>query len=523
MNEQRKVICHEETGGKRIPLNLIYDYPVKWSKYKVLRDFLQNFYDAIGYHEWISRFSYELNGDSLIFKAAGVDFSYDWLIHIGASTKREETGKYAGYFGEGFKIASLCAMRDFGWCIEIASRNWELTVVTEKLNVDDRYLTSLAYQIWENREIRHDTVLCIYPLTHRDISSLQTVFLSFFYEENILFGKKIWSSSKAAIFLRSEQPKPDNYPSTYDQTGPGIIFSCYQAMGSFKYPLIFCLHDYRLNDRERSGFYMMDVISAIEKTVVLLPPEAAAAVLNVIKDQWNAYPQKKYDFESWHSIVRRLAEIVARSDKHKAAWIQKHPELIVAHRVKKSDIEKFNRRRQALAWIEAAGIRYRLVQDCFSLFGYPVLEDLCSKHDGFCVAQNPTEKEADRIQLLQSLTSILMTDVFGGDALSPCRIIQGDMAAWQGMASCIRLKKSIRTPSGLYIRYRLPYIAIKSHLLTRDKFGEALSTYLHEMAHMFGGDRSSSFSNALTVIMGVISANSVLTSEFQKKWEAIPP
>jgi hypothetical protein len=235
------------------------------------------------------------------------------------------------------------------------------------------------------------------------------------------------------------------------------------------------------------------------------------------------FQQKKYDFESWYPIVQRLAKIVARSDKHKAAWIQKHPELIVAPRVKKSDIEKFNRRRQALAWIETAGIRYRLVQDGFSLFGYPVLEDLCSKHDGFCIAQNPTEKEADRIQLLQSLTSILMTDVFGGNALSPCRIIQGDMSAWQGMASCIRLSKSIRTPSGLYIRYRLPYIAIKSHLLTRDKFGEALSTYLHEMAHMFGGDKSSSFSNALTVIMGVISANSVLTGEFQKKWEAIPP
>jgi len=62
-------------------------------------------------------------------------------------------------------------------------------------------------------------------------------------------------------------------------------------MGSFKYPLIFCLHDYRLNDRERSGFYMMDVISAIEKTVALIPPEAASGYRI---DDWPILHQTEY-------------------------------------------------------------------------------------------------------------------------------------------------------------------------------------------------------------------------------------
>jgi hypothetical protein len=41
---------------QKILLNLVYDYPVRWSQYKVLRDFVQNFYDSIGYREWNSRF-----------------------------------------------------------------------------------------------------------------------------------------------------------------------------------------------------------------------------------------------------------------------------------------------------------------------------------------------------------------------------------------------------------------------------------------------------------------------------------
>ena len=99
----------------RIPLNLIFDYPVRWSKYKVLRDLLQNFFDSVPRDEWSTRFSHCLEGSRLRLTAADVGFSYDWLVPIGASTKRDGEGEHAGYFGEGFKIAALCAVRDYGW------------------------------------------------------------------------------------------------------------------------------------------------------------------------------------------------------------------------------------------------------------------------------------------------------------------------------------------------------------------------------------------------------------------------
>mgnify|MGYP007030117318 CR=1 FL=1 len=513
----------QESEGKRIPLNLIYDYPVRWSKFSVLRDFMQNFYDAVGRQEWHSRFTYEVKDDTLIFRAVDVGFSYDWLVYIGASTKRKESGNYAGYFGEGFKIAALCAMRDYGWQIEIAAKDWKLRVIKDGLKVDHQWLPSLSYLVWENGKIHKDNLLHIHPFLQEDIPILKAVYLSFYFEENILFGEKIWSSPQAAIFFRSKYPKPDNYPSTYASTGEGIIFTSYQAMGSCSYPLIFCLHNYRQNDRERSGLYKIQVIDVIKRIAALMTPKASALVLEIIKDQWNTYPRSAYDFESWHPIVQCLTQNIARSEEHKTRWFQTHPELVVASQVKKNDIVSVNRRRQALAWIRNAGIKYRLVQAGFKVLGHPVLEDICDKHGGFSIAQEPTNIEADRIHLLESLTADLYKDLFGSISLPPCKVIENKRSVWRGMASCIPLKKPFVTPYGLKIRYRLPYIAMQRDILFNHRMGEALSVYLHEMAHMFGGDKSSAFSNALTIMIGILSDKSDQLAGFQIMWEASLP
>ena len=98
---------------RKIPLNLVYDYPVRWSRYKVLRDFVQNFYDSIGYRAWNSRFKYRYKSGKLSMKAQDVSFSYEWLVPIGSSTKRDGSNAYASYFGERFKIASLNALREY--------------------------------------------------------------------------------------------------------------------------------------------------------------------------------------------------------------------------------------------------------------------------------------------------------------------------------------------------------------------------------------------------------------------------
>ncbi len=44
-----------------MPLNIVTTYPVRWTKYKVFRDFIQNFYDSVGYWQWEERVHYAYN------------------------------------------------------------------------------------------------------------------------------------------------------------------------------------------------------------------------------------------------------------------------------------------------------------------------------------------------------------------------------------------------------------------------------------------------------------------------------
>ena len=154
---------------QRIPLHLVFDYPVRWSKYKVLRDLIQNFYDSVPRDEWATRFSHGVAGQLLTLTVTDVGFSHDWLVPIGASTKRDGQGTYAGYFGEGFKIAALCAVRDHGWDVEVCSRGWQLRVVTDELHIDGRKLRTLAYDVSHLASASPDTVLTLSPFNDPEL------------------------------------------------------------------------------------------------------------------------------------------------------------------------------------------------------------------------------------------------------------------------------------------------------------------------------------------------------------------
>ena len=503
-----------------IPVNLIYDYPVEWSKYKVLRDFVQNFYDSIGHKEWSKRFTYKNINSNLKLTAKNVSFSYDWLVHIGASTKRESDDAYAGYFGEGFKIASLCALRDHKWAVEMASKDWELQVIVKPLKVDNKLLKSIHYNIWKSDHVRKDTHLWLSPVSKNDMKIFNTVLLSFYYKENVLFGKKIWESDKIAVYKRSDIPKPYYYPSTFDDSGAGIIFATYQALGSFKYPLIFCLHNYRVKDRERGSFFKMDVVKIIERTVRHLPPYAAMEVLELLKIRWYDRPKKRYDFETWAHIIRTLTQIISESQEYKDIFRKKYPYLLVSSLIDKTNINQLNKRRQAMAWLRNSDQKYKLVQSGFKAIGYPSLEEECEKNDGYSILRQPSGIEVDLIIILETVSKILLIEFLEDIDYPECRIIKTDNAIWAGMASCHRITPK-KTARGLKVRFRLPYIAIKSKLLTRDNFGLSLSTYLHEVAHIFGSDKSASFSHALTEILEISLQQTKIIESFRLKWEKL--
>ncbi len=196
---------------KIIPLNIVMTYPVHWGKYQVFRDFIQNFYDSVGYMNWKKRFQYHYEDGVLSMWVEDVTFNYEWLLHIGASTKTSSTSGYAGYFGEGFKIASLCGIRDFGWEIEMCSGGWKINVESRERRIDEYRVEMLVYRVSDIEKIRK-SILTLSNIDNCDFQLFTKVLDSFYYPENRMLGKKIWESQKGAVYFKSRFEIPKELP-----------------------------------------------------------------------------------------------------------------------------------------------------------------------------------------------------------------------------------------------------------------------------------------------------------------------
>ena len=237
-------------GMKSVSVNIVMTYPVHWTKYQVLRDFVQNFYDSVGHIDWRQRFCYEYNNSVIYMWIKNVSFNYEWLMHIGASTKTGHSKEYAGFFGEGFKIASLCGLRDYGWEIQMMSGDWHIDVTEIEQFIDQTPVKMLAYNISSVNKVE-ETRLVLKNISLSDYSLFKTVLDSFFGADNPIMGKQLWMGREGAVFLRSKIPINRNLPVTENFGRKGAVFCGYQMLGTNPFDLVVCLHNYKKDDRER--------------------------------------------------------------------------------------------------------------------------------------------------------------------------------------------------------------------------------------------------------------------------------
>lgn len=507
---------------KLLPLNLIFDYPINWSKYKVLRDFIQNFYDSVSYKEFINSFSFDLSkGNVLELKCKNTAFNYNWLVHIGASTKREANSKFAGYFGEGFKMSALCALRDYSWNVTMTSQNWFLEVTSTITEIDTKKLTSLAYIIEETDLHQKDTVLRIANFKGEDFDIFIAAVYTFYYKENPLFGKLLWEDDVCAIYKRSKLSKPKEFPYAYKTTRNGIVFGAFQALGALDLPFVFCLHTYRNDDRDRNYFSDIDEINVIVGAIRNISPAVALMLLEDFKKYWYTYPKSKYGYSSFYAVIKNLIKRLNLCKEQVSNFITSNPTLLVADEIKHSKNTAKNRRKQALSWLRMGEENYTLVQDSFKYLGYDTLEEKCEANNGFTLLSDPNSTEINYIKVLEACVSDLFKDFLDVNEIPNCQVIINSQASWNGMAECVKLKEKKYNKYGFRIRYDLPHISIKRKYLNKDNFDTCLSTYLHELSHVFGGDSSVGFSRALTEVLNITISNTSQINKYKKDWQKI--
>lgn len=502
-----------------ISLNIVMTYPVHWGKYNLFRDFIQNFYDSVGYENFDQMFQYSYEDEKLEMTVDGVNFSYEWLIHIGASTKTATSNDHAGYFGEGFKIASLCSYRDFEWNITMSSADWVLTVIAEKQQIDGNTIDMLAYDV-QKVENKNYSTLSIYPINNKDFQLFKTAILSFYYPQNPLIGELIWEGKEGAVYKRSQNKYDENLPYTNELGRKGAVFCSYQLLGSNPFDLVVCIHHYRKEDRERRSLYRFDVIDVFETISYYIDPCGAACMLERMRRYWGSVTHKRIDINSWYPVISNLIHKISESSETRDTFREKYPNLLYLKQL--HSIRDKNRRGEARAWLsQQEEKKYLTVQEGFARLGYHSLEDECAINGGFVCDDEPNEKQNKCFEILEDLIATLYKGFFIFMEAKPGRkIIVNERSSYHGMAKTYPMDK-VMNNHGIYIKYTVGEIYLKKISLKKEKFYDALSTYVHELCHMFGGDSSRNFSQALTFAMEILLENSDMINSYKEKWESV--
>lgn len=487
-----------------VSVNIVMTYPVHWTKYQVLRDFVQNFYDAAGYEEWRDRFQYKYENNELSMWLDDVSFNYEWLLHIGASTKTSHPDGYAGFFGEGFKIASLCAYRDMQWDIRMMSNDWLIDVTDIEQYIDNTPVRMLAYNI-VSIEKTNQTKLILNNITSYDYDMFKVILDSFFSSDNPIMGRKLWQGRAGAVYIRSRKEINHELPYTSEYGRKGAVFCGYQMLGTNPFDLVVCLHNYDKTDRERRNLYTFEVIRVFEKISQYVDPMCAMEMLEKMKRYWNTYPHRRIDIHSWSGTIDTLIMKVSYSSEVTNKFVHKYDNLLCLKRI--NSIPEKNRRWQARSWLEQQSKQYRLVKDTFKLLGYPLLEEECEKYGGFVIDDGPNSLQEQCFAVLEDVCKNVFQGFFDFKRMPERKIIQNRRASYHGMAVIYKKKEHPYNIKGIRIRYDIGRIYLKSEVFTESGYYDALSTYMHEMCHMFGGDSSASFSQALTMAIEILMEN----------------
>lgn len=505
-----------------VPLNIVTSYPVHWGKYEILRDFIQNFYDSVKNTEWSKRFQYTYDEKSkqLTMSVKGITFNYEWLLHIGASTKTGNSADNAGYFGEGFKIASLCAFRDYHWKISMSSGNWILNVITQKHIIDDTAVMMLAYDVTRLDKKENKSVLCLSGISNSDYDLFQKTLLSFYYPDNPFMGKKLWEGAEGAVYERSSKSYVDGLPVTAEYGTRGLVYCGYQLLGTCPFRLVVCLHRYKKEDRERKALYTFQVIDVFQSIAYHVNSDGALYMLEAMKRYWNSYPQKRIDIHTWSGVVNALIYKVAHFEHTKNMFYERHPNLLCVLPVR--TISERNKRAQARSWLNIQGNNYILVKDTFQEIGYKTLEEVCEQNGGFVLDDKINdEREKKYVEILEITVKEIFKGLFILDSWPEHRLILNDKAVYSGMATVFKKRTPILNIKGRYIRYDIGVIYLKKSVLCKSGYYDALATYVHEMCHMFGGDKSDAFSNGLTDAIEFMLKNHHLVDLGRQKWEDV--
>ena len=491
-----------------VKLNIAMSYPVHWSFEKLMRDFVQNFYDAIGREDFSRKFHYCLEGNVLVL-SANKGFDKEWLYYLGASTKRQGNGRYAGGFGEGFKIASLIAVRDYGVNITMESRDWTIRVTRTSGKIGQTDADFLAYEVG-SREPEETSMLRLENVQDDASAAIKDALQSYYYEENSLFGPCLARSDDYAIFIAAQEKGKD--------TSGGYIFASYELRGFINVPLVICNHLYAPSEDDRDRMFLRDrqeeecVIQVFRR----LDPKESFDVLEQLKPVWKGNTER-YSSIDWQRLLRVLLTNIDYDHRVRNEFQAKYCGKLLIKTVSKGTC--FPDEKLAYLWFQKSEYKkqFTYVSSVFSLLGVKTINQLFKESGSFQKDREPEEAEISQVKILEKTAQAILGDLICLPVWPEVRILLADKIPVRGYTE-ISKKSGKVNPYGLRVTAKASYIYLQADLFHPDRFANAFATYAHELLHQYGGDTSLPFHKALALMNRKIIDNIESFASFENEW-----
>ena len=453
-------------------LNIAKNYDVNWNLEFIIRDYFQNYFDSVGKSRFGSEIVLEMDKERKYCSISGPEI-FDWteLPLIGGTSKKDFKDRFAGGFGEGFPIATLCLLK-IKPDITISQRVGNITLRPYFDKIGNREILH-----FEKNEITGDFIGSKLEFSNCD-SEFIRIFSkgkSFFnFPENELFKEEIYTDLKNGISIfKTESP------------GKGKIFYRYQDRGTISEystvstPFAIC-YDFEIlkipNSRDR-----IDLTPGEKKRIfrlTLAEITEASAAIKILDNYQNEFTRP--------NIVLEHLSISAHRYLDKIGFVFKEDLLA-------NDLYHYEYTQRLLA------LGYKLCPSYFKNFGVKSAKELFTSLEKIALGEkirNPTHYESQKFDLAYEFLDTLL----GRPKIrKPLTVFVS------------ALKQGEYTNSAIYLNERI----------FNDDFGLFLSVFLHEVSHEKGSDGSAAFTDILTRLIQLIITNHLIIQNFKKKWDEI--
>lgn len=480
---------------KTISSSVTTEWGVRWDEETIARDLMQNMRDA-------NRTQMEAIETRSVGKHVGVmapaEFNLMRLFYLGSEKGDGDIGAY----GEGAKAASVGLLRDFNVTPIMMSGNRVLVLRLAEHPVEGTSLRPIEYDFYKVDTEHRGTVLLLPNATARLRSAMEGALQHFFWDRHPAIGEHLFSGHGVSVY-RAKEGSTDGigfYMGLKRLTIRRIpIVIAMTQPGKKLEKLIAQDRDRKVFDDKVESTFYQEVARTLDERTIL-------EILRITEPLW------KDGHGLLHGIAQKgnFSRMVPGTDRPMISQIT-DPSKYIAYDGEWRFMSGADRN-AILAVLDREKHRVE-VPGYFGVFGIMSARD---------IARAEAQEEQQKL-LSMGLRAPLRSE------LQAIHVLMGGVKLlYAPLASLVAnrdIKWEIITDNevlGMMKNRHRGYGTMDvplAEVTFRQPLGQALATVLHELSHIFGGDGSRHFTDALTDLLAATIANREGVDEIEQAWK----